>query len=84
MSLVISHRFQLRSEDWKRAFHNSLIFLLPLLAIYIAFVTNNIRTDGFAWSDFIPDLIVIGSLILYVLNVMMDLIKKFLTQNIYK
>lgn len=56
---------------------NALVFLAPLASLYLAYVTQNIQTAGFSWSDFTPNQMIIGALVLYLLNAVMDFMRKF-------
>jgi hypothetical protein len=53
-----------------------LIFLAPIILIYGTFVLNNINIDGFAWSDFKPNLFVQGSIVTYILSETLAYFKK--------
>lgn len=73
----MSEKYTLNKVDFKRVLNNSLVFLAPLLLIYLGSVVSSIDNGGFALTDFIPDNIVIGAMVLYVLNTMMDVLKKY-------
>ena len=79
---VISKRFVLTREDMKSWLNTALLFLAPVLLIYITYVLQNMA-DGFTWSDFVPNMIVQGSMVAYVLNELLALIRKFLGENKY-
>ena len=55
---------------------NARVFLAPVALIYLPFVTSNIEKDGFQLSDFTPNQIVIGAIVLYVMNLLLDWFKK--------
>lgn len=82
--MTISEKYQLRAPDIKKWMKNCLVFLAPLVTIYLVFAIENIKVDGFAWADLKPNLVVIGSMFLYVFNVLLDLAKKFIQTNTYK
>lgn len=82
--MTISERFHLNKEDLKKWLHNTLLFLAPLATLYFVFAIENINKDGFAWSDLKPNLVVIGSMILYVFNCLLDLARKFTQVSTYK
>lgn len=68
---------RLTKVDWNKWRRNSALFLAPLGVIYVAFVTTNVNTEGIAWSDFVPNNAVLTALALYVLNTIMDFLRKF-------
>lgn len=82
--MVISNNFQLKKEDIFKALHNSLLFFVPLVMLYLPFAISNVSTDGFIWEDLKPNMFVIGSMVLYVLNFVYDLARKFVGENKYK
>ena len=55
---------------------NARVFLAPLALIYLPFVTANIQLDGIQLSDFQPNQVVIGAMVLYVMNIILDWFKK--------
>ncbi len=67
---------------WSRWFLNTLRFLLPVLSIYLGFVSTNLA-DGFSSFDFIPNNFVFGTMSLYVVNTIQDFITKYSTENKY-
>lgn len=69
---------QLTSIDKKKWAQNALLFTAPLFVLYLVFVQTNITSDGFDSTDFIPTREVIGGLFLYVINSLLDLLRKFL------
>lgn len=61
-------------DKWTK---NTILFFSPVAVIYLVFVISNINQDGFAWSDFKLNDVIVGSIMLYILNVILDLFKKF-------
>lgn len=72
-----SDKFNISVFELEKFLRNSLFFLAPLLIIYLTFVAANINVDGFQPSDFTPTNEVIGAIILYVLNVILDFLRKY-------
>ena len=72
-----SPRFSLNPEDIDRWLQNCKVFLAPLALIYLAFVSANL-SNGFAWNDLVPNEIVMGSLVLYAVNTLPDLLRKLI------
>ncbi len=81
--VVVSKRFQIREEDLKRVGRNALIFFAPLAVIYLTSVATEIQKDGFSWEDFKPNLVVVGAMILYVINVLLDFFRKWASETKY-
>lgn len=82
MKTIISPRFTMVSVEVEGWIRNTLMFLAPLfILIYFPFVTNNIQTDGFQLSDFLPNQYVMGAITLYVGNVITDFLKKYLPET---
>jgi len=79
-----SNRFQLTRSDVKSWGKVALLFLAPVLGIYLTFVLGGAEADGFQWSDFVPNLFVQGAMVAYVLNELLALIKKWTGENSYK
>ena len=83
MATVISKRFQVRNEDLLKVGKNALIFLAPLAIIYFSAVVIEIQKEGIEWADFQPSNIVIGAMVLYVINVLLDFFRKFMAESKY-
>lgn len=73
--------YNLTRADRQKWLNNSLIFLAPLFVLYLVFVQTGITSDGFSMSDFIPTQEVIGGLILYIINTLLDLLRKFVANG---
>lgn len=73
-----SKKFQINAKDVKKVLSNALLFLAPVILLYITFVQTEINADGIQLKDFIPNSIVIGAMVLYGLNVITDFLKKLL------
>jgi len=67
----------LNSQDIKKWFKNILVFLVPVLIIYFGSITVGINTSGFSYDLFIPTTLTQGAIVLYVLNALTDLLKKY-------
>ena len=76
-----SKSFDFNKEDFKKWLTNALLFLAPLILIYLSFVLDNLKASGFSLSIFIPNTLVYGAVSLYVLNAATDLVRKFLKDN---
>lgn len=63
-------------RDWKR---NTLIFLIPLGLIYLGQV-QTVFSDGFDLTGFIPTEFTMGAIVLYIVNTLTDLGRKYLQE----
>ncbi len=70
-----SEKWKLNSEDVKKWLKNSLTFFAPVFLIYLSFVSEKL-SGGFTWSVFIPSNSVVSMMVLYGVNVLIDLFKK--------
>jgi hypothetical protein len=75
----MSEAYSLSGVDFQKWTHNLFIFLAPVVLIYLAFVAAAISSanGAFSLSVFVPNSIVIGAMVLYVLNGLTDIIRKF-------
>lgn len=67
---------RLRVLNWEKWKNNTIRFLVPLGLTYLFFVQDNL-SDGFAWGDLALDEKVIGASVLYIVNVLTDLLLKY-------
>lgn len=71
--MVTSNKFQFKKEDVVRVAHNALVFLGPVLLVAIPALAQQIPAEaGY------------GAVALYVLNVLADALRKYLSVNKYK
>lgn len=70
-------RLILSGEDFNKWFKIAVLFSAPVLIIYVGFVLNNIQ-DGFEWSDFAPNQVVIGACVAYILNEVLAYLKRLI------
>lgn len=78
----MANEYKLTKTDQTKWIKNTVLFSAPVALIYLGFVQTGITTDGFQWSDFIPNEFVIGSMITYLISTTIDLIKKFISSTI--
>lgn len=69
------NRLVLPTTELQKWFKVAVIFLAPVLVIYFGFVITNIQ-DGFELTDFIPNKIVEGAMVAYVLNELLAYLRK--------
>lgn len=88
--VVISPAGKFTSRDFKAAIQRGIIFLSPLVALYlapiIAIIAEGVANNTFVFtlSLFIPSQVMIGAMILYVLNRLWDGVNRFMKENTYK
>ena len=68
---------KLKRLDWNKWRTNALVFLAPLFVLYLVNVQAGISKDGFQMEDFALNEKLVGAMILYVINVLLDFFKKF-------
>lgn len=71
--MVISKAYQLKREDVKKWAYNAFIFAIPALLVLIASFKDIIPVDA-SW----------GVLALYALNLIADILRKYVGENKYK
>ncbi len=71
----------LQNVDWSKWSWNMEVFLAPLGIIYVGSVIAMLHAnqDIFTLSILVPDPLVQGAMVLYVLNSVLDLLKKINT-----
>lgn len=74
-----SARWRLNNTDIKKWWKNSLIFIAPVALIYLTSVATAIGDLGFQVSDFKITSVVAGAMVLYVINVLLDVFRKLAT-----
>ena len=66
----------LKTVDFDKWLNNTLDFFAPVGVIYLGFVATQIVDLGFAVTDFVPSNFVLGSMVLYIINVLLDFLRK--------
>lgn len=69
---------KVNSEDLKRWGNNLLMFLIPLGIMYLLQLNAMLQNGTLKAGDFIPNQTTIGGMQLYVINGLLDLLKKFM------
>jgi len=73
---VKTNKLGLTRIDTNKFLNNTLTFMAPVALIYLAFVATEITEQGFSLTDFVPSNFVLGSMVLYLINVLIDFFKK--------
>lgn len=76
-----SQRFTLNSQDTAKWRKNLLRFLAPVGLIYLSFVVAQVQSAGFALTDFVPNNFTQGAIVLYCVNGIFDLLRKFVEEK---
>lgn len=88
--VVFSPENKLIKQDYRAILKRGLLFLAPLIALYLTPVTTAIatavasKTFVFSLTYFVPSQLVIGAGILYILNRIWDGINRFVGTPSYK
>lgn len=72
---------ELTTKDRTKWLQNTLIFFAPLFILYLVFVQGQITENGFDVTDFVPTREVVGAIMLYTINTLIDLLRKFLANG---
>lgn len=70
------NQLQLKKPEQKKWFHNILVFLSPVGILYLTTVVGAVSTAPLGFQDFIPGEIALGGMILFVLNGILDYLRK--------
>ena len=73
----ISKAGQVNKADLKQVLHNMVVFLAPLGIVYLLQVNATLQNGALGLNDFIPTQATIGAIQLYIVNAVMDLVRKF-------
>ena len=71
----------LTSVNSAKFINNTLIFIRPVLLIYLGFVATNVGIEGFQPTDLIPNEFILGAMVLYLVNVFTDYLRKLELQR---
>jgi hypothetical protein len=76
----VSPEGKLNKADISKWLRNLLVFLAPVFIIYLMQVQGLLAQEGhtFSVSDFIPSVFTRGAMTLYVVNGLIDILRKFL------
>ena len=81
---VVSKEKSLRKEDYKKWFHNLKKFLVPLAILYLVSVISKFEGGVIFNIEYLrPTDPVIGAMILYIFNGLLDLLTKWSHENKY-
>lgn len=69
-------RLGLKTIDFSKWVSNTIDFLAPVGVIYLGFVATQIADAGFVLQDFVPSNFVLGAMVLYIINVVLDFLRK--------
>ena len=75
----ISPKGTVNKKDIKRWLNNLLVFVAPVALIYLMQVQGALSQEGhfFTGKDFIPSSFTQGAMVLYTINSLIDIIRKF-------
>lgn len=68
----------LTKKDQSKWLHNLLVFLAPLGVLYLTTVIGVISQEShvFSWQDLIPTTFAQGGMVLWILNTLLDYLRK--------
>jgi hypothetical protein len=81
-----SPQFKLVSGDFSRWFYNLKVFFAPVALMYLAPILLVVSANPtlINVSMFYPSAEIRGALTLYIINALIDILKKFISENGYK
>jgi len=79
----VSHSGEIIRADIERWLRNQVTFLAPLVMLYVGFVIARIQELGVELVSFIPSPQEITAMVLYLLNAIYDLLRKFVQEKTY-
>jgi len=73
-------KYELTRTDRSKWIVNLVVFIAPVAILYLTQVQAGV-VDGVTAGDFIPSQFTFGAMTLYVINTLIDLLKKFMTNT---
>lgn len=67
---------QLNVTDLNKILKNLAIFFIPVAMLYLTSISLLLQQHGFVLSDFIPNQLTMGSMVGYIINGLLDLLRK--------
>ncbi len=78
VKIVESAKGSLNKCDWKQWLLNLRdYFLFPVIIIYLTEVSYRISTKGLSVECFIPDILMLGLIIMGLINALINILKKY-------
>lgn len=78
--IMESPKWRLNAEDLAKWGKNTVVFIAPVVLIYLSSVVSAINLDGFQVDDLKISQVVLGAMILYVANVGLDVFRKLVAE----
>ena len=73
----VSPAGKVNEKDLKRVLRNMVVFLAPLGVVYLMQINATLQNGTLGFNDLIPTPGTWGAIQLYVINALMDLLRKF-------
>lgn len=81
--IVVSPPNAMIEQDWRAVGKKMAVFAAPLVLLYTSYVTNNL-SDGFAWSDLVPNMILAGSIIYWIMTTLTEIFSRYIGSPKYR
>jgi hypothetical protein len=79
VKIVESAKFSLNKCDWRKWFNNFLVFgVIPVLIVYLYEVSVRITTSGLSLQCFIPNMVLLGAMVVALISSIINLLKKYI------
>lgn len=72
----MSKKWTINKQDIKKIIKNALIFVSPVVLVYLGSVLVNIKVDGFQLKDFNPSVEAVTAIMLWSINTLIDIFRK--------
>ncbi len=72
-----SVKWTMNQEERNKVIKNSVTFASPVVLIYLGFVLSAVQSNGFQISDLIPSSEAVTVIVLWIINTLIDVLKKF-------
>lgn len=85
--MAISKSFSMTKTDWNGLVDQAIIFSIPICLMYLTPITISITEameSGkfvFSWDYFVPSQIVVGGIILFLVNRVLDFLRRYVPKH---
>lgn len=81
--IMISPSYQLIKEDLAGWTRKAIVLIAPMGLLYTSYVINNL-SDGFTVNDLIPNSVLVGSIVYFIMTSLTDLFTRYVGSTKYR